>query len=62
VQPQEFMGARKAIETLGGETVRLAPVQVPFLDADRFILLIKKVRRTPNRYPRGQGLARKQPL
>jgi len=60
--PQEFMDARKAIETLGGETVRLAPVQVPFLDAARFILLIKKVRRTPNQYPRGQGLARKQPL
>ncbi len=25
--PQEFIEARKAIETLGGETVRLAPVQ-----------------------------------
>ncbi len=60
--PQEFMDARKAIETLGGETLRLAPVQVPFLDAARFILLIKKVRRTPDQYPRGQGLARKQPL
>lgn len=60
--PQEFVEARKAIETLGGETVRLAPVQVPSLDAGRFILLIKKVRRTPNLYPRGQGLARKQPL
>lgn len=60
--PQEFMDARKAIEILGGETVRLAPVQVPSLDAARFILLIKKVRRTPNQYPRGQGLARKTPL
>lgn len=59
---QEFMNARKAIDLLGGEAVRLAPVQVPFLDAERFILLIKKVRRTPNQYPRGQGLARKQPL
>lgn len=60
--PQEFMEARKAIDTLGGETVRLAPLRVPYLDAARFILLIKKVRRTPNQYPRGQGLARKQPL
>lgn len=60
--PQEFIEARKAIETLGGETVRLAPVRVPYLDASRFILLIKKVRRTPDLYPRGQGLARKQPL
>lgn len=60
--PQEFMDARQAIETLGGETVRLAPLEVPHLDAARFILLIKKVRRTPNQYPRGQGLARRQPL
>ena len=60
--PQEFIEARKAIELLGGETVRLAPVQVPFLEEKRFILLIKKIRPTPDLYPRGQGLARKKPL
>lgn len=60
--PQEFIEARKAIELLGGETMRLAPVQVPFLEEKRFILLIKKVRPTPNLYPRAQGLARKNPL
>lgn len=59
---EEFMTARNAIETLGGETVRLAPVQVPFLDQKRFILLIKKIKPTPERFPRGQGLARKDPL
>lgn len=59
---QEFVAARKAIELLGGETVRLAPVHVPFLNEQRFILLVKKVRPTPNQYPRGQGLARKKPL
>jgi 16S rRNA (guanine527-N7)-methyltransferase len=60
--PQEFVEARKAIDLLGGETVRLAPVQVPLLGEQRFILLIKKVRPTPDRYPRGQGLARKKPI
>ncbi|MDI9547307.1 MAG: 16S rRNA (guanine(527)-N(7))-methyltransferase RsmG [Chloroflexota bacterium] len=60
--PQEFVDARKAIETLGGDTVRFAPVEVPFLDEMRYVLLIKKVRHTPDQYPRGQGLARKQPL
>lgn len=59
---QEFMTARKAIDLLGGEIVRMAPTKVPFLDEQRFILLIKKVRPTPNLYPRGQGLARKKPL
>ncbi len=60
--PQEFMEARKAVEVLGGETVRLAPVQVPFLGEQRFVLLIKKTGPTPDRYPRGQGLPRKKPL
>lgn len=60
--PEEFMTARKAIQILGGDTIRMAPVQVPFLNEQRFILLIQKVRSTPNLYPRGQGLARKKPL
>ncbi|MEZ4859708.1 MAG: 16S rRNA (guanine(527)-N(7))-methyltransferase RsmG [Caldilineaceae bacterium] len=60
--PQEFINARKAIDTLGGETVRMAPVQVPFLEEQRYILLVRKVRPTPPTYPRGQGLARKKPL
>jgi 16S rRNA (guanine527-N7)-methyltransferase len=60
--PQEFIEARRAIEILGGETIRLAPVTVPFLAEKRFILLVKKVRPTPSQYPRGQGLSRKKPL
>jgi 16S rRNA (guanine527-N7)-methyltransferase len=59
---QEFIEARKAIELLGGETVRMAPLQVPLLDEKRFVLLIKKTRPTSIQYPRGQGLARKKPL
>ena len=60
--PQELLEARKAIELLGGGTVRLEPAQVPFLNEQRYILLIKKQHPTPERYPRGQGLPRKKPL
>lgn len=60
--PQEFIDARRAIDLLGGETARLAPVRVPLLGEQRFIFLIKKTRPTPERYPRGQGLPRKKPL
>lgn len=59
---EEFMQARKAVELLGGETVRLAPVHTPHLDEGRFIVLMKKKEKTPPAYPRGQGLPRKQPL
>lgn len=58
----EFMAARRAIEMLGGVTLRLAPVHVPFLEQKRFIILLQKIKPTPERYPRGQGLARKDPL
>ncbi|MCB0130424.1 MAG: 16S rRNA (guanine(527)-N(7))-methyltransferase RsmG [Caldilineaceae bacterium] len=60
--PQEFIDARKAIDLLGGEVVRFAPVDVPYLEGKRYIVLIRKNRETPRQYPRGQGLARKQPL
>ncbi|MCB9158974.1 MAG: 16S rRNA (guanine(527)-N(7))-methyltransferase RsmG [Caldilineaceae bacterium] len=60
--PDEYIDARRAIDLLGGETTRLAPVEVPFLDAERYVVLIKKVDRTPQQYPRSQGLARKRPL
>jgi 16S rRNA (guanine527-N7)-methyltransferase len=54
--------ARQAVKLLAGDAVRLAPVEVPFLQEKRFILLLKKLRPTPSQYPRGQGLARKKPL
>ena len=59
---EEFMEARNAIELLGGETVRFAPVVVPALDEERRVLLIKKLRKTHRIYPRQQGLPRKAPL
>ena len=59
---EEFIEARDAIELLGGETVRFAPVEVPDLDEERRVLLIRKVRKTPKLYPRQQGLPRKRPL
>ncbi len=59
---EEFMEARNAIELLGGETVRFAPVAVPTLDEERRVILIKKLRKTPRIYPRQQGLPRKEPL
>jgi 16S rRNA (guanine527-N7)-methyltransferase len=60
--PQEVNEARKAIDLLGGELIRLAPAKVPFLEEQRFLLLIKKQRPTPERFPRAQGLPRKKPL
>lgn len=59
---EEFMEAQRAIAKLGGETVRFAPINVPFLEEERRILLIKKMTPTPKQYPRQRGLPRKEPL
>jgi 16S rRNA (guanine527-N7)-methyltransferase len=60
--PQEVNEARKAIELLGGEMIRMDQTKVPLLEEQRFVLLIKKQRPTPERFPRSQGLPRKKPL
>lgn len=59
---EEFMEAGRAIAKLGGETVRFAPVEIPYLEEERRILLIKKIAATPKAYPRQRGLPRKEPL
>jgi len=59
---EELPPALPAITLLGGEVVRLAPLHVPGLARERFILVLKKVQRTPPAYPRGGGKPRKQPL
>lgn len=60
--PQELAEAQKAIQLLGGELARIEAVQVPLLNEQRYILLIKKQQHTPDRYPRSQGLPRQKPL
>ena len=60
--PEELSRAFGAIEKLGGYVERVAPVHVPGLDEGRFIILIRKVERTPRDFPRGRGLPRKRPL
>ncbi len=59
---EEFMQAGQAITKLGGETVRFAPVDIPYLEEERRILLIKKIAATPKAYPRQRGMPRKEPL
>lgn len=60
--PAELSQAFRAIDLLGGYVERVAPLTVPGLDEGRFAVIIRKVRSTPKRYPRGGGLPRRRPL
>lgn len=59
---EEALAAEYAIRVLGGQLTRLVPVEVPGLAETRVLVVIDKVSQTPDGYPRGRGLPRKQPL
>jgi 16S rRNA (guanine527-N7)-methyltransferase len=59
---EEALAAEQAIRMLGGRLTRLIPVEVPGLAETRVLVVIDKVAQTPEGYPRGRGLPKKQPL
>ncbi len=58
----EAQRAQKAIATLGGSAPSIEPVVLPRLPDRRALILIRKIRPTPNRYPRPSGAPRAAPL
>lgn len=58
---EEIKEAEKAIAVLGGKIERIEKYNLP--DGDkRSIIVIKKIKNTPPKYPRGQGKERKLPI
>ena len=58
----ELSAAKRAIYILGGEVVDIFSVKIPFTDLNHKIIVIKKVRQTPQQYPRKPGIATKSPI
>ena len=58
----EVLGAERAISILGGRLRRLVEVELPGLAESRTLVVIDKVARTPDNYPRRPGIPRKRPL
>lgn len=58
---EELEDARKAIEVLGGEYQFIEELNVDE-ELERNIIIIKKVKETPKKYPRGQGKPLKEPI
>ena len=52
----------KTIQVLGGELIGVENVQIPFIDQERRLLLIRKIKGTPSKYPRKEGFPQKRPL
>ena len=59
---EELEESRKALSILGGQLVKADPVVLPGLDDGRAIIRIKKIKATPDVYPRKAGLPAKKPI
>lgn len=59
---EEINNAQKALQELGGEIEQINKFTLPSTDIQRTIIIIKKIKNTPNKYPRKAGTASKNPL
>lgn len=59
---EEVGESKKAIELLGGKIISVEKIRIPLSDIDHSLIVIKKIKKTPHKYPRGGGKAKKNPL
>lgn len=60
--PVETQTASQAIHILGGKLHKLVHVELPGVVEERFIVVVNKVARTPEAYPRRTGVPSKSPI
>ena len=59
---EEINEAKTALQILGGEIEKIDEVLLPESDIKRKIVIIKKVKNTPTKYPRKAGTPAKEPI
>lgn len=60
--PAETQSASQAIHILGGKLHKLVHVELPGVVEERFIVVVDKIARTPEEYPRRIGVPSKNPI
>ncbi len=59
---EEIEEAKYAINELGGKIIEIDNIKLPDTDIERKIIIIKKIKETPKKYPRKAGTPSKEPL
>ena len=59
---EEISQAQKAIELLGGKITNVEEFNLPQSDIGRTIIIIDKIKMTPNKFPRKAGTPSKEPI
>jgi len=58
----EIEEAQNALKTLGGEIEKIEKITLPETEIIRNIILVKKIKQTPAKYPRKPGTPTKEPI
>ncbi len=59
---EEMKAAQNALKILGGEVISIEEIILFGSDIQRTLILVKKIKETDNKYPRGKNLPRVKPL
>ncbi len=59
---EEIEGGKKAVKVMGGEIVRVDNIHIDEGNLNHTLVVIKKVKKTPSKYPRKAGKPSKEPL
>lgn len=59
---EEIENSKKALEILGGSIEKIEDITLPNSDIRRNIIIVRKIKNTPNKYPRKAGIPSKEPL
>lgn len=59
---EEMKEGKKVVTVLGGEFEKDFSFQLPIEESTRHLILVKKVKATPKKYPRKPGTPNKQPI
>lgn len=59
---EELEASKKALDLLGGGLEEVREFTLPFSDIKRNVMVIRKLRQTPTKYPRKPGKPSKEPL
>lgn len=59
---EETDNAKNALNVLGGEIENVFEINLPFTDIVHAVIIIKKIKETPAKYPRKAGAVTKKPL
>lgn len=59
---EEIKEAQNALKVLGGEVDKIEKITLPESDITRNIIIVRKVRNTPKKYPRKAGTPSKEPI